>query len=252
MSLYESLGVKRNATPKEIRSAYRTLALKHHPDKNPGDRGAAQKKFIEISDAYEVLSDLSKRASYDSNPYGSGSGVDFSSSHSNSKFDREFKRKFQKASKMFDENFGESLARDWVPGMMITGELRQNNKVVKITIYPNGTTEESETTVSSSSGFGKHSTVRSSFSTNANGNTHTSIHIESANIPEMLINALLPENSIIKAVPFLLPAIILFTSWLPSLLCCACLWRMFGRGGKPKPQNNNNNVALDLTKIKDN
>jgi len=61
---YSILGVKRNATEKEIKQAYRRLARKHHPDVNPHDKGA-ESKFKEISEAYEVLSDPQKKSQYD-------------------------------------------------------------------------------------------------------------------------------------------------------------------------------------------
>jgi molecular chaperone DnaJ len=61
---YEVLGVSKNATADEIKKGYRKMALKYHPDKNPGD-AAAEKKFKEISEAYEVLSDEQKRQMYD-------------------------------------------------------------------------------------------------------------------------------------------------------------------------------------------
>src|SRR5512138_410538 len=64
MAFYETLGVKRDASADDIRKAYRKLARKHHPDVNPGDKGA-EDKFKEISAAYEVLSDAEKRKSYD-------------------------------------------------------------------------------------------------------------------------------------------------------------------------------------------
>lgn len=61
---YEVLGVDKNASADEIKKAYRKLALKYHPDKNPDDK-AAQEKFIEAAEAYEVLSDPEKRQKYD-------------------------------------------------------------------------------------------------------------------------------------------------------------------------------------------
>lgn len=61
---YETLNVARNASEAEIRQSYRRLAMKHHPDRNPGDK-VAEDKFKEAKEAYEVLSDSRKRAAYD-------------------------------------------------------------------------------------------------------------------------------------------------------------------------------------------
>lgn len=61
---YETLGVSRNASEGEIKKAYRKLALKHHPDHNPDDK-AAEDKFKELNEAYQVLGDKDKRAHYD-------------------------------------------------------------------------------------------------------------------------------------------------------------------------------------------
>jgi molecular chaperone DnaJ len=82
---YEILGVSKTATEKDLKSAYRKLARKHHPDVNPGDK-RAEDKFKEVSEAFAVLSDPEKRAKYDRggfeafepgfNPF-QGSKIDF-------------------------------------------------------------------------------------------------------------------------------------------------------------------------------
>lgn len=71
---YETLGVSRQASAEQLKAAYRKLAMKHHPDRNPGDE-AAENKFKEAKEAYETLSDTRKRQAYDQ--YGHA-GVDAS------------------------------------------------------------------------------------------------------------------------------------------------------------------------------
>jgi DnaJ-class molecular chaperone len=83
--LYEILGIDRNASENDIKKAYKKLALKYHPDRNPGDK-EAEEKFKEINEAYSVLSDKTKRSRYDQfghagvggdgggNPFGGGFG----------------------------------------------------------------------------------------------------------------------------------------------------------------------------------
>lgn len=70
---YEVLGVAREANAEEIKKAYRKLALKYHPDRNPGDK-AAEEKFKEAAEAYAVLSDAEKRAQYDQFGHSLGGG----------------------------------------------------------------------------------------------------------------------------------------------------------------------------------
>ncbi len=71
---YEVLGVPKNATEEEIKKSYRKLAMKHHPDRNQGDGAkAAEEKFKEAKEAYEMLSDAQKRAAYDQHGH---AGVD--------------------------------------------------------------------------------------------------------------------------------------------------------------------------------
>ncbi|MRR17215.1 MAG: J domain-containing protein [Deltaproteobacteria bacterium] len=62
---YQVLGVDKKATAEEIKKAYRKLAVKWHPDKNPNNKAAAEEKFKKISEAYAVLSDAKKREQYD-------------------------------------------------------------------------------------------------------------------------------------------------------------------------------------------
>jgi molecular chaperone DnaJ len=84
---YETLGVQRTANDAELKSAYRKLAMKHHPDRNPGDKDC-EHRFKELSEAYEVLKDGDKRAAYDRFGHaafeqggagGAGFGADFAS-----------------------------------------------------------------------------------------------------------------------------------------------------------------------------
>src|SRR6202163_4544826 len=74
---YDVLGIPRTATEDQIRSEYRKLARKHHPDVNPGDK-SAEDKFKEINEAYEVLSDPEKRKRYDQLGANWKAGADFS------------------------------------------------------------------------------------------------------------------------------------------------------------------------------
>jgi molecular chaperone DnaJ len=82
-SLYESLGVAKNASADELKKAYRKLARQYHPDRNPGDE-AAEARFKEIQHAYDVLSDPEKRKQYDTfgqangRPGAGGTTFDFS------------------------------------------------------------------------------------------------------------------------------------------------------------------------------
>ena len=74
---YEILGVSRNATEDDLKGSYRKLALKYHPDRNPGDK-EAEDNFKEAAEAYEVLHDAEKRAIYDQYGHAGLEGSGFS------------------------------------------------------------------------------------------------------------------------------------------------------------------------------
>ena len=126
-SHYATLGVECDASTADIRKAYRALALKWHPDKNPEARAEAERRFVQISAAYEVLADEHKRLAYDRGGMEmvrGGGGAGFGGSP----FD------FARAASMFNENFGEALAADWRPGMSVSGTFVRGGKRVTITI----------------------------------------------------------------------------------------------------------------------
>lgn len=101
---YTILGVSKNATPDEIKKAYRKLAVKYHPDKNPGNK-EAEESFKEAAHAYETLKDPDKKAAYDryghSASTGAGGGGGFNNSGG---FD--FSGGFSNFSDIFEEMFG--------------------------------------------------------------------------------------------------------------------------------------------------
>lgn len=100
---YEVLGVSRDATDNEIKSAYRKLAMQYHPDRNPGSK-EAEEKFKEAAEAYEVLRDSQKRAIYDQYGHQGLEGTGFSGFGG-------FEDIFSSFSDIFDDFFGFSSGR---------------------------------------------------------------------------------------------------------------------------------------------
>eukprot|EP00960_Hanusia_phi_P018531 546947-Hanusia_phi.AAC.1 len=111
---YEVLGVNRSAGADEIKKAYRKLALKFHPDKNPDNREAAEAKFKKVSEAYEILSDPAKKREYDTygkdafNGGGAGPEMNgfYSSSHAGMGHHGLHNYHFRSANDIFAEFFG--------------------------------------------------------------------------------------------------------------------------------------------------
>ncbi|KAK7794778.1 hypothetical protein R5R35_004119 [Gryllus longicercus] len=109
---YRVLEVQRSASTADIKKAYRKLALKWHPDKNPDNLDEATKRFKEISEAYEVLSDETKRRMYDQRGQRSSSRPSRTSPFSfhGFHFDSPFRRFFEKKRRVYDQYGKEGLA----------------------------------------------------------------------------------------------------------------------------------------------
>ena len=108
---YEILGINKNATPDEIRKAYKKLAIKWHPDKNPDNKEQAEAKFKEISEAYSVLSDPQKKNDYDNRGTNHFTNVHFNDNFDpfsmfNDFFRHERNNDFDNNWANFDDDFG--------------------------------------------------------------------------------------------------------------------------------------------------
>jgi len=159
---YEVLGVGRDASPADVKRAYRALALRWHPDKNPDARDEAEARFVQVAAAYECLSDERSRDAYDrggSSLVAGQRGTPFGG------FD------LFRASQMFSENFGEALAADWRPGMKVSGTFVRGGKRMTVTMFPDGTSEERE---EATRGGGDMTYV----SRSGAGGSFTSVHIQ--------------------------------------------------------------------------
>mmetsp|Transcript_19927 Transcript_19927/g.45967 ORF Transcript_19927/g.45967 Transcript_19927/m.45967 type:complete len:207 (-) Transcript_19927:283-903(-) len=203
MTLYEVLGVRADASAAEIRKAYRQQALASHPDKNPGDTGAAD-RFLRVAEAYEVLGDDAKRAQYDRG----SSGRDLFQ-----RFDA------RRASDMFDANFGEALARQWQPGMRVSGTLVSGGKRISVTIHPDGTTEEAEVSTARS-----RANYRATTTSMPGGGTVHTVHMQGS-LGENLAALLVPEG--IAALPVVGPLVSQVVSWSPTAVLAWMFLKFF-------------------------
>jgi curved DNA-binding protein CbpA len=115
---YAVLGLSEVATPEDIRRAYRQLALRWHPDKNPENPELAERKFKQIAEAYEVLSDENRRRSYDRARANPGPSY-YQSTHMRHPPEDIFASHFRSPEEIFREFFGDSSPfRDILGGSM--------------------------------------------------------------------------------------------------------------------------------------
>jgi curved DNA-binding protein CbpA len=102
---YEILELNSNASEQEISKAYRRLALKWHPDKNPGNAKEAEKRFVEVAEAYEILSNKEKKKLYDDQLIqNSSNNYNFNDDRSNNNY-RTFSQNFREPESTFDNQF---------------------------------------------------------------------------------------------------------------------------------------------------
>jgi molecular chaperone DnaJ len=118
---YEILGTSRDADPEEIKKAYRKLALKYHPDRNPGDRNA-EERFKEAAEAYEVLRDREKRRIYDLYGHAGLEGTGFTGFGG-------FEDIFSAFGDIFDDFFGFGRGRSRSTGIRRGANLRYDLKL---------------------------------------------------------------------------------------------------------------------------
>ena len=143
---YKILGVSENASQEDIKNAFRKLAFKYHPDKNPGNEKPAEEKFKEINEAYSILSDADKRRQYDfakksgfTNTGYPGFGYSqsdiFRDAFSNPANIEELNRMFQQAGLRFDQDF---LNRTFFSGNGFIFQFYSTPQGSRQTVYRSG------------------------------------------------------------------------------------------------------------------
>jgi DnaJ-class molecular chaperone len=142
---YQILDIAENASQEDIKNAFRKLAFKYHPDKNPGNEKQAEEKFKEINEAYSILNDAGKRQQYDFAKKSGFIGTDYSGTYSQSDIFRdafsnpvmveELNRMFQQAGLRFDQDF---LNRTFFSGNGVIFQFYSGPGGTRQTVYRSG------------------------------------------------------------------------------------------------------------------
>lgn len=196
------LGVRRGASDTELKKAYRREALRWHPDKNSSPD--AEEKFRTASSCYEMLSQPGGAAAAGIRQ-GGGSGM--------ATFDRD------RAFRTFEDLFGD-VHRRWKPGMTVSGTIASGGRKVKITIHPDGSTEEHES---------KSSGTRDNYSTLYSSDGHHTVVQFSGSFADLLSETLLSWFPLPAALASLV-GLFLSTLCNPVVCCgifayCCCFRR---------------------------
>ncbi len=146
---YQILGLNENATPEDIKTAFRKLAMQYHPDVNPGNEKQAEEKFKEINEAYSVLSNTEKRHQYNTLKRTGFAGAGYRGGYTQSDIFREaftnqanldeLNRMFAQAGLRFDQDF---LNRTFFSGQNVIFRFYTSNGSAGRTVY--GTTAQSK------------------------------------------------------------------------------------------------------------
>lgn len=201
---YQLLSVDRSSSQVDIRRAYRKKALMYHPDKCKEED--CNGMFQAVAEAYETLSDPEKKENYDKyGDKGGGSGYDL-------------KTRYQGGHNVFESMFGDSAWRSWQPGDHIQTQYIQNGKLIKLEIFPDGSSKETETNYDSKSSS-KYSYSKKE---TKNGSKQVHIQIDGLNFIEPLLLAFgLPDivaQMAGKIFSFFLSPIMMFI----SIIYCCC------------------------------
>ena len=207
MTYEQVLGVRRGASEAELKKAYRKKALQYHPDKCKSEECTG--KFEAIAEAYEILSGGGHSGSW------STGGKTGDKWHSTG--DGVLPRRRKNGRALFDDMFGDSAWNTWEPGDYVDTTFSRGGKRVRLEIFPDGSTKESEIFgASQANAAWQMRTTRK-----AGGTTHTSIHIDGTSLLEPLLLALGAPTFVASVVGFL----------CPKLCCVGCLYLCCFRGG---------------------